>query len=295
MEGGVLLLVRTTVLMVEGDDCTVELSKRDRCPEVLAPYKAPMVVSPVVEVSNQQPVVVVDSPGGAVAVTESSSVKHVGKEGNLAAHAMGSRFDLLKEESTPLNSNIKPESRGSSVMGPSHVNSSSHVGVSKRVTKDFKIGPKAQTATKPHKLLAAGQQQRGSQNHKAVQAVDATPGQQQRGSKLLDSIEASSSDRAEMLAARKLKEEEILRMMKYKQKELGDALLDPFRVHYSMGEMEFLQRQQARGKGKVEVTVPGQGENANGNMDLVSHGETPAGVVEGRNDLSNGSLEHVNA
>ncbi|KAK7282291.1 hypothetical protein RIF29_10949 [Crotalaria pallida] len=187
-----------------------------------------MVVSPVVEVSNQHPVVVVDSPGGAVTVTESSSVKvadafndkerilgsnddspkneelfgawmlvkkplkkrqhkanlqdvnasnkHVGKEGNLAAHAMGSRFDLLKEESTPLNSNIKPKSRGSSDMGPSHVNSSSHVGVSKRVTKDFKIGPKAQTATKPHKLLAAGQQQRGSQNHKVVQAVDATPG-----------------------------------------------------------------------------------------------------------------------
>ncbi|KAK7261413.1 hypothetical protein RIF29_27723 [Crotalaria pallida] len=59
--------------------------------------------------------------------------------------------------------------------------------------------------------------------------------------------EISLQDKSILAAEKKKKEEEILRLMKIKEKE-GASFLDPYMVYYATGEMEYLQKQQARGK-----------------------------------------------
>ncbi|KAK7256156.1 hypothetical protein RIF29_29591 [Crotalaria pallida] len=214
--------------------------ERDRCPEVIAPYVTSLEVTSMVDGASLRPTTVGESSTGATTVTKSPSMKKVNAN-NGKDETLGSNEDSSKNEEL---FGAWMLSKPSLLAFGLWAQWETEWGVPKSSTKNSKSGPKAQPISKPSKASVAGPKQRGSQ----PQVV--TLGKQQQVS-----IEDASSDRTTALANKKLREEEVLRLMKYKEKQMRSALIDPYWVHYSLGEMDFLQRQLARGKGIADVTL----------------------------------------
>ncbi|KAK7245351.1 hypothetical protein RIF29_40191 [Crotalaria pallida] len=168
------------------------------------------------------------------------NANHVVGKSHTSTQPSGSRFGALngdEADSNPLlgfvveqANTTKPnmEKPSGKAKGPSTKRSSKF---SKQVTKAHD-NPKAQKE--------ASVSQKKIKNAPPVHTVPVV--------QLTANTEASVQDKAILAAEKKKKEEEIFRLMKTKEKE-GASFLDPYMVYYySSGEMEYLQKQKARGK-----------------------------------------------